>query len=599
MTKRIKHYEIEKVLGAGAMGKVYLAYDLNLQRPVAIKRLLIREDMEDHELKRAKEQFISEARTTGMLSHPDIVTIYSLEKVGDSYFIIMEYVDGLTLRQFLRTNLLNSEQILSFMRKLCGAMQFAHSMNVIHMDLKPDNIFIKPKGEVKVADFGIAKVTKSAYKNVEGAIHGTPVYMSPEHLQGLDIDWRTDIYALGIILYEALTGNKPFSGSDMKTTIDRILNEQVPSVTEFRHDIIADIDEIIAKATEKNREERYQSALQLSIELENAIFAKSVSSFKSFKSESERMPTEIREERKEAVLRASKLNESEGIASPSRKTPFRAAKAMWKKMSSPVTCNLYAISAIDSSHIWAVGDGGTIVFFDGNSWNIQESGTGGFLLGISALDPNHVWAVGKAGTALFYNGISWQKQETGISEDLCSVTALDAENVWAAGDNGTIIGFDGKNWGVQVSGTKNRLHGISAFSNDYIWAVGTGRTILFCNGFFWNAVDCPIDEWLWDVALGDTGRVWFAGETGTLVSYDSEGWHTYSSGKENQLRSIYALDSKNIWAVGDNGNVCFYNGILWKPQASSTSQRLYAVTSFSKEKAWATGSDGTIIEYSS
>ena len=218
----VSHYKIIEKLGEGGMGEVYLADDLKLQRKVAIK--FLPQHLTDNQ--ENIERFEREARAAAALNHPNIVTVYDIIESENQFCIIMEYVEGKTLRDILDTNsqfpIPNSYDIIS---QLCDGLACAHDSGIVHRDIKPENILIDDKGKVKILDFGLAKLKGASKLTKETSTLGTIYYMSPEQLQGHEIDQRADIWSLGVLIYELLSGEVPFKGEYETAVSYAILNE--------------------------------------------------------------------------------------------------------------------------------------------------------------------------------------------------------------------------------------------------------------------------------------------------------------------------------------------------------------------------------------
>ena len=220
LPERLSHYQIIEKLDAGGMGEVFLAQDLSLNRRVAIKIL----PSESIENERAKKRLVHEAKAAATLDHPNICTIYEVDESSESPFIVMQYIDGVTLSKKLRNNAITPAEVVNIGIQASEALAEAHSHGVVHRDIKPANIMITARGAVKVLDFGLAKHVLSESRldadaktatllTEEGTIVGTIGYMSPEQLRGYEIDGRSDIFSLGITLYECVTGTQPFFGN--------------------------------------------------------------------------------------------------------------------------------------------------------------------------------------------------------------------------------------------------------------------------------------------------------------------------------------------------------------------------------------------------
>src|SRR5579864_593966 len=266
----IAQYRVLAILGAGGMGVVYKAEDSKLGRIVALKFLpetLSAEDL-------ALERFQREARAASALNHSNICTIYDIDEYEGQPFISMEYVEGQCLKDYIRERRLDSEEICKIGIQIADALSAAHSKGVVHRDIKPANIVVSAAGPVKVLDFGLAKLIDSQGADRETksltethSVTGTLPYMSPEQLRGRAVDARTDIYALGMVLYEMATGRRPFLGETSPQLIDEILHSPPQLPHEVNAKVAAKLEEIILKCLEKDPEDRYQTAKEVAVDL--------------------------------------------------------------------------------------------------------------------------------------------------------------------------------------------------------------------------------------------------------------------------------------------------------------------------------------------
>lgn len=263
--RQLNNYRIERRLGAGGMGEVYLAHDEKLNRKVALK-ILPGESLTDAE---KIKRFEREAKMISALNHPYIVTIYDVGQVDDVNYIATEYVEGMTVRDLINHGA-NLKQTLSIVAAACEALAAAHKAGIVHRDIKPENIMIRPDGIVKVLDFGLARLTEQTkfQQNLSdltknGMIMGTPDYMSPQQIGDNQADHRTDLWSLGVVFYEMLTGKNPFKGESRQQTFYKILSEEPTAVSELNNNLSPKLDAILGKALEKNPELSYQSALDI------------------------------------------------------------------------------------------------------------------------------------------------------------------------------------------------------------------------------------------------------------------------------------------------------------------------------------------------
>jgi serine/threonine-protein kinase len=271
---RIGRYKIVRELGRGAMGVVYHAIDPNIGRPVAIKTIQLGGGRKPEEQERLRERLFREARSAGILSHPGIVTIYDVEHQGEVAYIAMEFVDGPTLDQLLSDHpQLESGKLLNILGQTAVALDYAHNKGIVHRDIKPANIMIAGDGAAKITDFGIAKVTASDQLTMTGAIVGTPHYMSPEQVQGHPVDGRSDQFSLAVIAYEALTGEKPYTGDHLTTVVYKIVTEEPPPPHRLNPSLSNPIDNVIRKGLAKKPDARYRNCQEFVDALDKACIA--------------------------------------------------------------------------------------------------------------------------------------------------------------------------------------------------------------------------------------------------------------------------------------------------------------------------------------
>src|SRR2546422_147485 len=282
---RLGRYEIRSQLGAGGMGEVYLALDARLDRKVALKVLPADVTAHPDRMKR----FVQEAKAASALNHPNIITIHEIDEWGSSptvregvHFIATEFIDGETLRERMRKAPVKLGEVLDVAAQIASALSAAHAAGIVHRDIKPENVMRRRDGIVKVLDFGLAKLTervppdsvdteaptRAAINTEPGVLMGTAIYMSPEQARGLQVDARTDIFSLGVLIYEMVAGRLPFEGSNTNEIVASILcDREPPPLARYAANVPAELERIVSKALRKEREERYQSVKDLLLDL--------------------------------------------------------------------------------------------------------------------------------------------------------------------------------------------------------------------------------------------------------------------------------------------------------------------------------------------
>ncbi len=270
----LDHYQILALLGKGGMGEVYQARDNRLDRTVALKILPIEVAADKERMQR----FVREAKAASALNHPHVATIYEIGAAEGVSFIAMEYVEGQSLAAKINGHPLAINEIVELGSQIADALDEAHSKGITHRDIKPANVMLTLRGQVKVLDFGLAKIARpqsidsqvsTLAKTEPGVMMGTVPYMSPEQALGRDVDQRSDLFSLGAVLYEMATGRLPFAGASTSETLDRILHAQPEAMARFNYDVPAELERMVRKCLEKERERRYQSARELLVDLKN------------------------------------------------------------------------------------------------------------------------------------------------------------------------------------------------------------------------------------------------------------------------------------------------------------------------------------------
>jgi len=277
---KLGRYEIRSKIGEGGMGEVYLALDTKLDRHVALK-ILPPELAAQHDRMR---RFVQEAKAASALNHPSIITIYEIDESASGHFIATEFIDGVTLREREAKHALTLSESLDVVIQIAGALRAAHDAGILHRDIKPENIMVRRDGIVKVLDFGLAKLTepkfseaidpeaptRANFKTDPGVVMGTAIYMSPEQARGVAVDARTDIFSLGVVLYEMVTGRLPFEGTNRNEIVAAVLSDKEPQpLTRYSSEAPSELGRIVSKALRKNPEERYQTIKDMLLDLKS------------------------------------------------------------------------------------------------------------------------------------------------------------------------------------------------------------------------------------------------------------------------------------------------------------------------------------------
>jgi eukaryotic-like serine/threonine-protein kinase len=267
--KKIGRYKILGELGRGAMGIVYRAQDPALDRVVALKTIILADDAEGRE--EYQKRFFLEAKAAGKLTHPSIVTTYDFGEQDGVAFLAMELLEGTDLRTRLKEGALPPAEAVEVARQVAEGLGFAHERGIVHRDVKPGNIMLLERGRAKIMDFGLARMRAADHKTVTGMVLGTPKYMSPEQVAGSPVDQRSDLFSLGIVLYEMLTGGRLFGAEDMTQIMHNVTYQEHEPPTRLKPELPAMLDFVVARALKKDPASRYQDAAELAADLSTCL----------------------------------------------------------------------------------------------------------------------------------------------------------------------------------------------------------------------------------------------------------------------------------------------------------------------------------------
>ena len=266
---QLGRYKIISELGRGNMGVVYKGEDPALDRTVALKTVMLSDDAAGKD--EYKKRFFLEAKAAGRLSHPQIITVYDFGQEGDVAYMAMEFLKGKELRTRMKEGSISIPEAVHIAEQVAEGLGYAHEHGVVHRDIKPSNIMLLPYEQVKIMDFGIARMRASDHKTSTGLVLGTPKYMSPEQVSGSPVDHRSDIFSLGVVLYEMLTHSKLFEGEDTPQIFHAVANFQPPAPSRVNPEVPAMLDFVVERALKKDPAVRYQDAFELAADLRSAL----------------------------------------------------------------------------------------------------------------------------------------------------------------------------------------------------------------------------------------------------------------------------------------------------------------------------------------
>ena len=266
---KLGRYKITGELGRGAMGVVYKGEDPALDRTVALKTVMLSDDAAGKT--EYQKRFFLEAKAAGRLSHPQIITVYDFGQEGDVAYMAMEFLKGKELRTRMKEGSISIPEAVHIAQQVAEGLGYAHEHGVVHRDIKPSNIMLLPNEQVKIMDFGIARMRASDHKTSTGLVLGTPKYMSPEQVTGSPVDHRSDIFSVGVVLYEMLTQSKLFEGEDTPQIFHAVANFQPPMPSRLNSEVPPMLDFVVERALKKDPAVRYQDAFELASDLRSAL----------------------------------------------------------------------------------------------------------------------------------------------------------------------------------------------------------------------------------------------------------------------------------------------------------------------------------------
>jgi eukaryotic-like serine/threonine-protein kinase len=625
---KIENYRITSVLGEGGMGIVYKAFDLKLERYVAIK-ILSQKAVTNPQF---VERFKREAKNQAQLSHPNIVPVYGFTDDQNLLGFVMEYVNGETLEYRIdkigRFHIFDALQVMK--QVLAGAV-YAHSKGFIHRDLKPSNIIFTQEGIAKIMDFGISK---SIYDNKgvtkQGVKVGTLLYMSPEQIKAYEPTRQSDLYALGIIFYEMLVGKNPFDSNSDFQIMEAHLKKYPPKLGSILPDVPEEVDKIIFKALAKSLDKRYQTAQEFYDDVDQEIVR--------LKSEHRKtkeflLQKEIKKENSKkrfkyyfaglgivlALLlsylaydaysgfqnRSSSYENTPGIVYQSN--PYQFVNTNWRRVPSPVDESLTGVKITESGGV-VCGFSGTLMYSgdSGDSWKKVSTGTDNNFYKLFQLDVNYFLIAGENGILLKFNlkDKSLTRIKTPVNESLFDIyfhTGM--QTGYICGGKGTILKTTngGESWFRLNTGTDKLLY--SVYFRDEVngYAVGwDGEFIRTINGGqSWEKMKNLTSNYLRNISFIDKASGFIVGGEGEVFKTSDSGntWRKVESGISSGLFFVNFINPENGYILGSKGEILYSEntGDKWHVIQSGSFVPLTDITLSSDNSLFIVGYNGTIL----
>ncbi len=592
--RTLGRYEITALIGRGGMATVYRATHPGLRQTVAVK-VLHAHLADDPDL---LVRFEREAQAVAALRHPNIVRVIDFDHIDEQYFMVMEYVEGRTLAARLgeiagEGRRMPAAEVLRTFEPLCAAVDYAHGEGMVHRDVKPANVLLTARGEPVLTDYGIARIVGVAQHTATGTVMGSAHYMSPEQAQGLAADGRSDLYALGVMLFEALAGRVPYEADSLPAVLFKHLTAPVPAVCLLNPALLPPIDDLMRTALAKDPDGRFQTGQALAAALREGLgpLAAESEAAAATATAPERPPTDAAAIEAVASPPAPPLDATRVEAPPSAppqgprrvEAPPPTAPPQGPIVGTPPRSRTEGAprrktgpAPLAPQPASATGESVATPFATAQPANVspplhRAAQVVAKVLArrramwLSALTTFVVIVAAVAVWEVTTSGPPWQVQKSGTAEPLTGVVFIDAKHGWVVGSNGTILATTngGSTWSAQTSGSGAYLRGVAFSDASHGWAVGDNR----------------------DEAAGTS--------TGVILATTNGGatWGKQSPGTAASLTDVAFTDAKHGWVVDSNGNILATadGGATWKAQRSGGSASLTAVAFSDATHGWAVG----------
>ncbi|NUN09373.1 MAG: protein kinase [Ignavibacteriaceae bacterium] len=628
----IENYKIISVLGEGGMGVVYKALDMKLERFVALK-ILGTQSLNSSQF---IERFKREARNQAKLNHPNIVPVFGFTDDNGILGIAMEYVEGETLEKIIfRKKRLEVVEALNIIKQVLAGVGYAHSKGFIHRDIKPSNIIISREGTVKIMDFGISKSIFEKGITKTGTKIGTILYMSPEQIRAEEPTRQSDIYSIGITLYEMLTGITPFDYGTEYDIMEGHLKKTPQRVSLTINTIPPEVDKIVAKALDKLAIKRYKSCDEFNEELEPVILRYS-----------QKAPTTYKEAKKEPVQRSGFIHKTkitlltavilgmflglayllfqaisdfwpsitklepksvEDTTSGVKNSPKYVEKSNFAQLSTGISGNLNSVYFVDEYLGIACGEAGTIIKTTdgGEAWQIVNFPDSISLFDVRFSSAGSGFLIGEGGRIYKTTdlGDTWVRVPVQVNESLFSIEFVDNSNGFIVGSKGMVLRTtnSGNNWYQVRVPTSNLLYNLAFADNSTGFIVGWNGTVLKTNngGVSWETVPSFTDKYLRDVALIDQniGIVCGAGGEVFRTSDGGKSWTSISTASTSGLASVLFVNDSRGLIVSTRGEILesFDGGNSWKINPSGNYFSLSKIAASGKN-LYVAGFNGVVLK---
>jgi len=585
----IENYKIISVLGEGGMGIVYKAFDLKLERFVAIKILNAQALLNPQFVARFKR----EAKNQAKLNHPNIVPVYGFAEANKTLGIVMEYVEGETLENIIERNgKLQLLDALNILKQILAGADYAHSKGFVHRDLKPSNIIISSEGVAKIMDFGISKsMFESQGITKTGTKIGTILYMSPEQIKAMEPTAQSDIYSIGISFFEMLKGKTPFDVGNEFQIMEAHLKKNPTRLSSMYDNIPVEVDRLIAKALNKSTAKRYQTCGEFLTDVENLI---------------EHL-TSAQTKKKTKTKTKVKVNNP-------RKFKLKVRFFVFAFLITALVTALFYFMYHDISHFWnRVNNEKANTITKTNNFNIvntkwktANSPTLKGLNSICFVSDSIGFACGEQGTVIktIDGGSSWTFLSNSSSIDFYDINFISSQKGFIVGSNGTILSTadGGKNWHKVNYKSTASLFKIYFLKNTTVgFVVGADGTILktYDSGSHWLQINVPTKEVLYSISFPDANNGFIVGKNGIILKTLDQGntWDDDKKLNDQYIKDICFINNKVGIFVGGNGEIARTSdgGKNWEIVPTSIASGLYSVNFINQEYGIILGGNGEIL----